>query len=250
MKSPKSLEDPNSKADGMAKVILLSEPDPSILRPVLGLLQGDGHVVLQALDFPATLKHIHETGTEFDLAVMNTNLVLQDGKNLMEMLHSVNSGIHMLVISHFGATLPRIDIDDMRHIRILRKPFEPVMVRTRVRELFGNGEGNKPTTGGSERRAFRRSPINQRNALRTPGGAIFPVVDVSSGGFAVLTDHEFSSGHNIDFSFKMISGFATVIRSSLYQGVGPFRSNNYLVQCRFGETMHPADVEVLLDLLQ
>jgi len=115
--------------------ILVAEDEPSLLRLVVDTLTREGFTVVEAQNGEIALNVARKHQGDIDLLITDVQMPALDGFDLQERLGQEQPQAKLLVIS--GA-LPRTvrGID----FPLLRKPFLPSELASKVREILGQQE--------------------------------------------------------------------------------------------------------------
>ena len=113
--------------------ILLAEDDPDVRRLLTDVLTGEGFHVLSASNGEAALKLARKHSGQIDLLITDVQMPKLDGFDLRERLCLERPDIKLLVISGaLGSNILGADFP------LLRKPFLPSELASKVREILGN----------------------------------------------------------------------------------------------------------------
>ena len=128
-------------AGANAKLILVIADDPLVMEAMGGLLQKWGYEVLTAATERAALDKLAERRRTPDLIVCDYHLLRGTGVETIRRLRGALQIPALLVTSEFAGTeLAQAWAND---IHVVRKPTEPKMLRTMVRQLLDDSGGGE-----------------------------------------------------------------------------------------------------------
>lgn len=126
---------------GVARSALVAEDDPSLLRLVSQVLEGDGWQVVQASDSDAALAALSDRPAGLDLVVADAGIVPRGAADLLSVLDDGSRRTGLVLVS--GG-----DLEDGLRRRLesaggvfLRKPFGTKALRTAVGEAASSAAG-------------------------------------------------------------------------------------------------------------
>jgi hypothetical protein len=118
-----------------SETILVVEDEALVRELVVAVLRDQGYEVLEAADGAAALRRVEE-GPVPDLLVTDVVLPVMDGRTLAARIGERLPGLPVLFMSGYGeAVISRHGILDVG-IELLQKPFAPMELVSRVRELL------------------------------------------------------------------------------------------------------------------
>jgi hypothetical protein len=118
-----------------SETILVVEDEALVRELVVAVLRDQGYEVLEAADGAAALRRVEE-GQVPDLLVTDVVLPVMDGRTLAARIGERLPGLPVLFMSGYGeAVISRHGILDVG-IELLQKPFAPMELVSRVRELL------------------------------------------------------------------------------------------------------------------
>ncbi len=123
----------------MAKILLL-EDDPLLGETLEELLTNDGHDVRWATDGEAAAEAAY--AEEFDLYLLDINVPLLDGFDLLEALRNAGDGTPAIFITALHDIASMTRGFEAGASDYLKKPFDPDELRLRIRARLNTASGN------------------------------------------------------------------------------------------------------------
>jgi two-component system cell cycle sensor histidine kinase/response regulator CckA len=121
---------------GGTETILLVEDDDTVRDMARTVLEGFGYSVIPAADYDLAMKLFRENREKISLGIFDIVMPKHDGVRLFEEMHAQNPGLKRLFISGYADdVLFKKGVDGASH-GFLRKPFPPLDLATRVREIL------------------------------------------------------------------------------------------------------------------
>lgn len=115
------------------RYILIAEDDPQVLKLLMETLAGAGFAVLAAENGEIALNVARQHQGSIELLITDVHMPSLDGFDLQERLRQERPEAKLLVIS--GALPQSIR---GRDFPLLRKPFHPMQLTQKVREILGD----------------------------------------------------------------------------------------------------------------
>jgi CheY-like chemotaxis protein len=117
----------------MSCIILVAEDEVIVRNTVRLLLEREGHEVLVATDGFEALELSRQYHGTIDLVLTDVKMPRMDGLALVEQLIKERPRIKILVMS---GQISTVDLDKLRPLAFLRKPFSPETFRSKIREVL------------------------------------------------------------------------------------------------------------------
>jgi CheY-like chemotaxis protein len=132
--APASRREP-APADGhaaKARLVLVVDDDPSILRMLRVVFRGDGFDVLTATNGAEALEECERS--QPDVVVLDLEMPVMDGREFFRELRRRGNAVPVLILSAYGSDRVR---SELRADAFVNKPFEPDYLVSEVTRILG-----------------------------------------------------------------------------------------------------------------
>jgi two-component system response regulator GlrR len=118
------------------KTILAVDDDRNLLELIKMRLESSGYAVTTALHEDKAKEAI--LGQAFDMAIIDLQLVNQDGISLMEELHQINPNMPVIILTAHGTIESAVDAMKRGAFTYLTKPFDPRELNIQIERALEN----------------------------------------------------------------------------------------------------------------
>ncbi|HEX9021192.1 MAG TPA: sigma-54 dependent transcriptional regulator [Nitrospirota bacterium] len=161
--------------------LLIVDDDRNLLELMKMRLESSGYVVTTAPDEEEAKAAV--VGQTFDLAILDLQLVYQDGLSLMEELHRVNPGMPVIILTAHGSIESAVEAMKRGAFTYLTKPFDARELIMHVERALENrrlsSEINRLKELLSERYDFQNI-VARSEAMRTVLEAVSRIAGTES----------------------------------------------------------------------
>jgi two-component system cell cycle sensor histidine kinase/response regulator CckA len=121
---------------GGTETILLVEDDDTVRDMARAVLEGVGYTVIPAADYNAAISLFDGNRERISLAILDVVMPKRDGRVMFEEMRARNPGLKSLFISGYAGDVLGMKGVDSGSRGFLKKPFSPVELVSRVREIL------------------------------------------------------------------------------------------------------------------
>jgi two-component system cell cycle sensor histidine kinase/response regulator CckA len=121
---------------GGTETILVVEDDDTVRDMARAVLEGFGYTVISAADGEEALKLFNENREAISLAILDIIMPKRDGMRMFEEMRTQNPSLRRLFISGYADDVLKSKGVDGGNSDFLRKPFSPLELAAKVREIL------------------------------------------------------------------------------------------------------------------
>jgi len=115
-----------------SETILFADDDKLINKLMVDLLTNCGYRVISAADGVEALNRYQQFATDIKLVIVDIVMPKKDGISVYREIRQLNPKVHVMLISGYSSSC----LQEEDTLQILQKPFSPVEMAKRVRDLL------------------------------------------------------------------------------------------------------------------
>ena len=121
---------------GGVETVLVAEDDKTILALAELTLSSAGYTVLSARDGEEAVRIFEEHAEEIDLVIMDVVMPRMGGKEALEKILELKSGLPYLFVSGYSKQTGYTDFIENRELQLLSKPYQSVDLLQKIRDTL------------------------------------------------------------------------------------------------------------------